>query len=215
MYSPLVRNSMIKICLDLCSQIFSFQSLADRKVQIPLILSILSISAFAAPTPQYSPIALAAPAASQPYPSKYSVAQSAQQYHSENPTTPAAQPYTSIDLDAPTTQQFSSGDPTVYPAAAMRYTDVAQQLQQSPYDFTASTAPASPAYTCYKKLDFPSKDHWLSFDVLQTLNLPTMQRGNKPETITDIFKAILAVSTNANIDRYVLHELLLNRRNAH
>ncbi|MCJ1465787.1 hypothetical protein MMC07_004406 [Pseudocyphellaria aurata] len=181
----------------------------NSNMSVLLILSILSISAFAAPTPQYAPVALAAPAASQQYPSKYIAAQSAQQHHSEAPTTPAAQQYTSVDLNAPSTPYFSSGDPTVDPAAAMKNTNVAQQLKQSPYDSTASTAPASPAYICYKKLDFPNQNRWLSFDALQTRNLDTMKLGNTVETVGDIFKAILVVSSSANIDSRIVLAMVM------
>lgn len=146
------------------------------------MLSILSISTFAAPAPQYSPIALAAPAAKQQYPSDY-------------PTVPAAP---ATEIHAENTQQYPKYSTGPAAPVAMQYTNTAQP--DSPEYLLALAPLASQAYTCYRGLDFPSEKSWLSFEALQSLNLPTMKNGNQPDTVTYIFKAIITVSKQAKID---------------
>lgn len=165
---------------------------------------MLSITAFAAPAPQYSPIALAASTGRQQHPSKYPAApaapvvmqnaNAAQQYYPDSPTPPAPAAKKTIE-NAQEYPEFSI-DPAT--PVTTQYSNPAQQ-----YSTDAPTAPAVPAsqgYICYKGLDFPRESHWLSFSALQMLNLPMMKIGNEPETVPEIFQAILAVSEKANID---------------
>lgn len=151
---------------------------------IPLILSILSISTIAAPTPQYSPSSLAPPAVSQQFSSEFLSALAApttrQEYSSEYPTAPAA-------------------------PATKKYTGNTQQY--TPY--TAPAAPASQKYFCYRGRVFPSEKDWLSFEALESLNLATIRLGNKPETVNSIFEAIIAVSKRAKLDPRIVLAIVM------
>lgn len=178
--------------VSLCSARQFVNSPADLGIQITLILSILSISTIAAPTPQYPPSSLAPPAVSQQYSSESLSALAAAvaklQHPSEFFSAPAA----------PTTRQDYSSEYPTTPAAPATKKHTGNAQQYAPY--TAPAAPPSQKYFCYRGRDFPSEKDWLSFEALESLNLATIRLGNKPETVNSIFQAIIAVSEGAKLD---------------